>query len=99
MSTLPVQKRTSVKIMPIQGRNQVISLPHGMLMFNNVQYVIPAFLPPSFDILVAQIGVYIGQTAGAALLAGYFLIRIHSSLLTPIFSDRITMENRIPKTL
>jgi len=88
-----------MKVTPIQGRNQMISLPHGVIMFNNVQDVVPAFPGPSFNVFVSHIGVDIGETAGAALFAGYFVIRIHSSLLSPIYSDGITMDNHVPKIL
>jgi len=71
-----------MKVVPIQGRNQVISNPHGMLMFDDVQNVIPAFPIPAFDVFTTRIGADMGQTAGAALFAGYSLIRIHSYLLS-----------------
>jgi len=70
MSAVPVQKRTSVQVVPIQGRYEVIALPHGMLMFDDVEDIVPTFSLPSFDVLVSQVSVDVGQAAGAALFAG-----------------------------
>jgi hypothetical protein len=88
-----------MKIMSIQGRNQMISHPHGMFMFDNVEDVVATLPLPSVEVLVGQIGVHIDQTAGAALFADNSLIRSHSSLLIPIFPDRSNHGNHIPKTL
>jgi hypothetical protein len=66
----------------------MISHPHGVLMLDDVKYVVAAFSLPSVKVLVSQIGVHIDQAASAALFADDSLIRSHSSLLIPIFSDR-----------
>lgn len=83
----------------IQGGNQVISHPKGMLMLDGVKDVVSTLLFPSFEILIRHIAVHVGEAAGSALFAFDLCNRFHSSLLRPIFPGQgITMKNRIPKT-
>jgi hypothetical protein len=76
MIFLPHQKRAAMKITAVIGRNEMVSRPHGMFVFDHRHNICPSLPLPSQNVFIPDISDKVGKAAFSTAMARLFAGRI-----------------------
>jgi len=76
----PHQERAAMKITSVVGRNQMVSYPHGVFVFDNRHNIRSSLPLPTKNVFIPDIGNKVGEAAfpaAAAKLTAGRIIQVH----------------------